>query len=224
MLLGAVALLALLAGVVATAEILRHPPAAGPSLPAPDAGDVRDEVECADLVPPQRGATAPAALRVSSADVHDCPTIFDQRAVIYEGEAVGALLERRDGAWIQLNDDAYGGDLTPLPGHRDFRGANSGVGVFLPPEHVELVDTVGGPGARGDTLRVTGTFHRVDPASGEAGVIRADQAVFVSPGSTTDQQPLRARRIVGMVLALVAVAMTVAFRRSSRRWAGTSRS
>lgn len=216
MLLGAVVLLALLAGVVATAELLRHPPADDPALPATDAGDVRDEVECVDLVPLQRGAPAPAALPVSSVDVHDCPTVYDRRAVIYEGEAVGALLERRDGAWVQLNDDAYGGALTPLPAHRDFRGANSGVGVFLPPELVDLVDTVGGPRARGDTLRVTGTFHRVDPASGEVGVIRADQAVLVSPGTTTDQQPLRARRVVGGLLVLVAAAMMVAFRRSSR--------
>lgn len=222
MLLAAAALLALLAGVVTTAELLRHPPAAGPPAPAPDAGDVRDEVECGGRVPSQRGAPAPAALRVSSADVHDCPTVYDQRAVIYEGEAVGALLDRRDGAWIQLNDDAYGGVLTPLPAHRYFRGANSGVGVFLPPELVDLVDTVGGPRARGDILRVTGTFHRVDPASGEVGVVRADQAVLVSPGTTTDQQPLRARRIVGSLLALVAAAMTVAFRRSSR-WPAPSR-
>lgn len=217
MLLWAVGLLALLAGVVVTAEALRHPPAATPSPPAPDGGDVRDEVVCDDHPPRQRALLARTPVLVSSAELHDCPADYDRSAVIYEGEAVGALLTRRAGAWVQLNDDEYGGALTPLPAHRDFRGANSGVGVYLPGELADLVATVGGPRTRGDVLRVTGTFHRVDPTSGEVAVIRADRAVLTSPGASTEQPPLRARRIVGALLALVAVAVTVATRLSSRR-------
>lgn len=223
MLLATACLLAMLAGVVIAAEALRHPPADAPGPPAPEGGDVRDEVVCDPRLPRPRGAPARAPIRVSSADLHDCPSVHDRRAVVYEGEAVGALLTRRDGAWLQLNDDAYGGVLTPLPAHRDFRGANSGVGVFLAGDLADLVDTVGGPRARGDVLWVTGSFHRVDPTSGEVAVIRADQAVVVSRGAPTDQPPLRARRIVGALLSLVAVGMAVVFRRGSRRWPGPSR-
>lgn len=205
-LLGTLCVLALLVGVVMIAEVLRHPPAVTPGPLEADAGDVRDEISCP-------GTSPRSGPMVSSDELNDCPADYDGRAVVYEGEVVGALLTRRDGAWVQLNDDVYAGDLGPLPAHRDFRGGNAGIGVFLPAGLVDMVEMVGGPAARGDVLRITGVFHRVDPASGEVAVIRANGAEVRSRGAPIVHEPLRDRRIVGGILALLAAAVTVVFRR-----------
>lgn len=220
-LLGALVFLGALGGVIAVSELLRPAPVAVDRTVPPSEGDIRDEVVCPTDLPPDGDSDAPRRagppVSVTSTQLYDCPTVYDGRSVRYTGEVVGALLQRSDGAWTQLNDDLYGGALGPLPTHRDYRGANAGVGVFLPPDIAGRVQTVGGPRARGDVLVIVGTFHRVDPDSREAAVIRADTATVERRGRPIDHEPLRDRRIVGIVLALAAAALTTAHRIETRR-------
>jgi hypothetical protein len=223
-LLGALALFGTLAGVIALSELLRHPPADIDAAIAPDAGDIRDEVVC-PRVPPEEDP-APEALDghrdagpvvdVTSEDLYDCPAVYEGRLVRYEGEVVGALMHRGDGAWTQLNDDLYAGELGPLPTHRGYQGANAGVGVFLPSGLTEEVQTVGGPRARGDVLVVVGIFHRVDPDSREVAIIRADTVAIAGRGQPVDHAPLRDRQITGILLALAAAGLTTAHRIATR--------
>lgn len=220
-LLGALVFLGAIAGVIAVSELLRHPPADVDRAVPPSEGDFRDEIICPDDVPSDdesdtRGEAGPP-VSVSTANLYDCPAVYDGRVVRYAGEVVGALLHRSDGAWTQLNDDLYAGALGPLPTHRDYRGANAGVGVYLPADIVGRVETVGGPRARGDVLVIVGTFHRVDPVSREVAVIRADTAMVERRGHRVDQEPLRNRRIIGILLALAAAGVTAAHRMAIRR-------
>lgn len=224
-LLGALALLAALAAVVGSSELLRHPHGdPSPRIP-PEESDVRDEIVCPDHPPPEEQfegeEVTAAAVPVTSDDLYDCPSLYDGLLVHYQGEVVGALLARGDGVWTQLNDDLYAGAAGPLPTHRDYRGANAGVGVFLPADLAEHVQTVGGPRARGDVLAVVGTFHRIDPQSRDAAVIRAESGRVAQRGQSTDHEPLRNRRIVGVLLALAAAGVTtgrhVAIRRKPLR-------
>ncbi|HVL97950.1 MAG TPA: hypothetical protein VM324_01485 [Egibacteraceae bacterium] len=201
---GALVLVALLAGVVGVAEALRHPHADVQTATLAEMGDVRDEVVCPDAP----AAADDGAVAVGSGELHDCPALYDGLRVRYEGEVVGALLSRRGVAWTQLNDDDYAGVLGPLPAHRVYRGSNAGVGVLLPTGVAEVVEWVGGPAARGDVLVVTGTFHRVDPASREVAVIRADSAVTSRPGGPAPAEPLPARRVLGIVLGIAAAGVT----------------
>jgi hypothetical protein len=219
-LLGLVVLVATLSGVIGISQWLRHPETVEPVTPAPDDGDVRDDLECPH--PPAREGRrthdlrpGPEPVTVDSDDLYDCPASYDRQVVTYEGEAVGAVLHRADGAWAQLNDDAYADLLEPLPAHRQFRGGNAGVGVYLPHELAEEIRHVGGPNYRGDLLEVTGTFYRMDPRSREAAVIIAENGAVLRRGQPIDHAPLRDRQAVGVVLALAAVAVTV-MRRSAR--------
>jgi hypothetical protein len=208
---GALVLLAVLAGVAALAEALRHPPTVAPvELPEED-GDPRDEVVCP--APPDPEGAPP---RVSSNDLYECPHVYDGRAVRYEGEVVGALLRRAEGTWTQLNDDVYAGDLGPLPAHREFRGGNAGVGVLLPHALARGVEWVGGPNARGDVLTVVGTFHLSDPASREVAVIRATEGHVARAGSPIEHAPLSDRRFAGLVLAAAAGIMLLVARYAAR--------
>jgi len=209
-------------GLVGLAEALRldHPPA-GPQTPEVDEGPdpLRDEVVC-DLAAPREGEDREVAAaepelpsEVTSNELYDCPGTWDGRRVRYTGEAVGALLERRDRVWLQLNDDAYAASIGPLPTHRDFRGGNAGVGVHAPPALAARVGTVGGPEARGDLVEVVGIFRRVDPATGEVAVLEVEQLEVVRAGGPLETPSAPARAWVAVLAAVVALGLTVAERR-----------
>lgn len=223
---GAVVVLALLAGIVLLAETLRHPlPGAPPDEPLLEPpADPRVDVTCPppQLQAPPVGERPAIAgpdepVQVTSNALFDCPRSFDGRRVRYEGEAVGAVLERPGGAWVQLNDDVYAGDLGPLPAHRDYRGGNAGLGVFVPADLARQIANVGGPQSRGDHLEVFGVFHRVDPASHEVAVIRAESGLVTTPGGPFDDAPLQDRQVVAVVLGLLAGGLVAAERVTTRR-------
>jgi hypothetical protein len=220
------------AAIVALAEGLRHP---APDLddgmllgPADD--DPRIEVECEDPLP-REGVerppedTAEPTEEVSSNDLYACPGTWDGRAVRYRGEVIGAVLRRADGAWVHLNDDVYADIRGPLPAHRDYRGGNAGVGVFIPHSLAEEISMVGGPAAQGDILEVTGRFHRVEPSSHEAYVIVADGGEPLREGNLVVDPVLRDRQVAAVLLGLLALGIAVLERvvARRRRWGSRGR-
>ena len=54
--------------------------------------------------------------------------------VSFTGEAIGEAMRRGTGAWIHLNDDAYGLEETGK-----LSGTNSGIGVWVASGNVRLV-------------------------------------------------------------------------------------
>jgi hypothetical protein len=212
------------AGIVVLAEVLRHPlpgdAPAVPEQPVPEA-DPRTEVRCEEEPREGRERSAPdddlGVREVTSNELYDCPQTWDGRQVRYRGEVVGAVLHRDGGAWVQLNDDIYGDEAGPLPAHRDYRGGNAGVAAFLPRELAGSIRHVGGPGAEGDVLEVTGTFHRVDPATREVAALRVSSGRIVVDGQTIDHPPLADRRNAAVVLGALAVAAVAAERIVARR-------
>ena len=225
-LLAAVAVMLGLGGIVAMTDLLRHPlPSGGPATPELDApgADPRDPTICEEVAPRegQRRAplrpTAPQEVEdVTSNQLYDCPQTYDGRRVRYRGEVIGAVLERSGGAWVQLNDDVYAETLGPLPAHRDYRGGNAGIGVFIPHALAEQIEFVGGPQTRGDVLEVVGTFHRVGPTA-EVAVIRSAAGEVAEPGEPFADPPLRDRQVAAAIIGALALGLTVAERVASRR-------
>lgn len=209
-------------GLVAMADWLRHDhPAAGPLTPETGEGPdpLREEVEC-DLEQGREGADREEAMsepalpvEVTSNELYDCPQTWDGRSVRYTGEVVGALLQRGEHTWTQLNDDVYADAGAPLPTHRDFRGGNAGVGVRMPTGMAEQVEWIGGPGRHGDVLEVVGTFHRVHEDSGEVAVIVVEDSRMVAAGRELDLPDSPARKWVASLAALVALGVVVVERR-----------
>lgn len=155
--------------------------------------------------------------RVQASQVFRCPAAFEDMPVTFAGEVVGELLPRGDGAWAQINDDAYALEVGPLVGHRERQGFNSGLAVWLPDGLHERVETVGRPAQRGDVVLVRGTIHRTDPDDGGGLTLRADELVVVSEGFTIDDPLHLPQLIVAIVLGLLAVAATVWSRITARR-------
>lgn len=227
-LLGVVVAAAGLIGVATLAEALR-PPFGGDDQVVSGGGDLatdpRDEVDCTlprpreDRPRPPDRMMGPAGpvLEVRSTALVDCPQTFDGLQVRLRGEVVGGVLERDDGAWVQLNDGAYAQPGGPLPFHRLYVGSNSGVGVFLPDEVAEDIDAVGGPDTRGDILTVVGTFHRVDDASAEVAIVRARTGRVVESGGPLHQPLLWDRVVVAAALTVAAGVLVGLERWVSRR-------
>jgi hypothetical protein len=191
------------------------PGLAVPSEPPPD--EVRDR-SCTRghdpvLISELRSALPPDAI-VTSSDVIACPTAYDGRRVRYRGEVVGDVLLRDEGAWILVNDDAYALEVGPLPAHREHRGVNSGLTVWVPDRLLDAMSVTGRPGRRGDIVEVTGRVVRTDPADGGGLTVRATHLELLVPGVVVDE-PLDVPQL-WLALGVLAVAggLTVVRRRA----------
>jgi hypothetical protein len=158
----------------------------------------------------------PAGGRVSSAQIYACPAAYDGLRVTYAGEPVGELLSRRGGVWAQVNDDDYALDVGPISGHRELRGFNSGLSVWLPDGLHEQIGDVGRPGRRGDVLLLTGVLFRADPDDGGGITLRADQLEVLAPAVEVAPPLHRIQAAVAAVLVLLA-ALTAMWSRSARQ-------
>lgn len=155
--------------------------------------------------------------RVKSSAIYECPDLFDGHVVVYIGEVVGDVLRRDGGAWVLMNDDAYALEVGPLQGHREFRGANSGLSVWLPDRLLELVEQPGGPDVRGDVLRLRGIVLRSDPADGGGLTFRAIDGRRIADAVDVDDPLNRPQALAAVLLALAAIGVTVAERNVARR-------
>lgn len=90
---------------------------------------------------------------------------LDGREVTVQGEAVGEVMLRGAYGWVNLND-----------------GTNT-VGVWAPAPLLRRIEHTGRYGWTGDTVRVTGTFFRMDPAHGGELDIHARTLEIVRPGA-----------------------------------------
>lgn len=136
----------------------------------------------------------PADRRVSSAQVLGCPVAFDGRRVTFVGELVGDLLTRDGGAWVLVNDDDYALEVGPLPAHRDRRGTNGGLSVWVPDRLQGRITGLGGPGQRGDLVAIEGLVRRADPADGGGVTLRADRLEVLSPAAPVEE-PLNVAQV-----------------------------
>lgn len=143
--------------------------------------------------------------RLTSAIATACPRLLDGSEVLFVGEVVGDVLRRTGGAWVLVNDDAYALEVGPFGPHRERRGFNAGLAVWLPDGLHETLGEPGRHGRRGDVVSVTGTFLRADPADGGGLSVRATELTVLG-ASTEVEEPLNGPlAIAAAISALVAV-------------------
>ena len=145
--------------------------------------------------------------RLTSAIATACPRLLDGRPVIYLGEVVGDVLRRDGGAWLLVNDDDYALAVGPFGAHRERRGFNGGLAVWVPDGLHEQLGEPGRHGRRGDVIRVKGTFLRTDPDDGGGMTVRADTLTVLEPSVPVEEPlntPLVIAATVGALLATLA--------------------
>ena len=108
-------------------------------------------------------ASASAAPLVDSVSLVEHPDRYDGRIVVFEGEAIGDVMERFDGAWINVNDDAY----SRQGRKRKLAGYNSGQSVLVADKRAaKKIVFLGDYNNRGDIVEVKGVFHKACPDHG----------------------------------------------------------
>lgn len=218
-LLGAGIGLICLVAAIWLAEGLRYP---HPDVDAVVGDRPELQIDCPERIPREgmdrENAELLPELEVRTGDLHECPEHFDAERVRFTGEVVGVPLPRSGGTWVQVNDDDYALDVGPLPTHQDFRGGNSGIGVWLPDDLADRITRSGRWGSIGDIVEVSGTFHRVDPDSGEIAVVHAARLRVEQVGQPVTEDPLRNRQVAAAVLAVLALLLVGVERlRAARR-------
>lgn len=220
-LLAVVVLLSLL--LVMTSALLRATPTAptatlGFDVPTP----LLDEpIRCTRAESAAEIATLATAVRdegrITASLVLACPRLFDGRRVVFVGEVVGDILRRADGAWLQVNDDDYALEVGPVGPHRDLRGSNSGLAVWVPDGLHEDLGAPGRHGTRGAVVQVEGLLLRTDPAAGGSITIRATTLEVLAP-ATTVTEPLHVPLLItAATTAMLALVTTVWSRLRTRR-------
>jgi hypothetical protein len=212
-LLAVVLLLGLLLAM--TTVLLRATPTAPAAIPELDLPTplLDEPIRCTRAESVAEIAALAGALRdegrITSSLVLACPRLFDGREVTFIGEVVGDVLRRTDGAWLQVNDDDYALEVGPVGAHRDLRGSNSGLGVWVPDGLHEELGAPGRHGTRGAIVRIEGVLLRADPDAGGSMTIRATALGVLAPAATVSEPLHVPLAITAVAAALLALTTTV---------------
>lgn len=128
---------------------------------------------------------------VTSTELIENASELDGDTVSYSGEVVGDILYRGDYAWINVSD-----------------GANA-IGIYIPASEAKKIEFAGRYRVVGDTVSLTGTFHRACSEHGGDMDIHADTIEVSAKGYTVADKPSTALLVSAGALFLCAVAGTV---------------
>lgn len=130
------------------------------------------------------GALAEAR-EVTSTDLIENALALDGQTVTYTGEVVGDIMKRGDHTWLNLSD-----------------GSNA-MGVWAETAALGQIAVAGRYGEKGDTVEVTGTFHRACREHGGDLDIHADTLTVLTPGSAVEHDVHWGRLIAAGVFVVL---------------------
>lgn len=130
-------------------------------------------------------AASAAEERFSSVQLIDKAKELDGKKVVYQGEAVTAILKRGEYSWAHVND------------------GNSTLGVWCETSALVPVKLVGDFKHKGDIIEVTGTFHRACYLHGGELDIHADAVAIKETGYDLKQWISVRKLILALALLLL---------------------
>ena len=128
---------------------------------------------------------------VTSNDLIDQAREYDSREVIYTGEVIGDIMARGDHAWINVSD-----------------GSNA-IGIWVKTADMQGIDTAGRYNMHGDTIKVTGVFHRACAEHGGDFDIHADKLELVEKGYAVAHPADPVKTVVACVLFAAAISIAL---------------
>lgn len=120
---------------------------------------------------------------------------WDGHKVVYDGEAITAVMGRGKYAWVNLND-----------------GSNA-IGVWIKASLASEIKNFGDYKNKGDIVEVVGRFHRACPMHGGDLDIHASKILIIKRGGPVEEKLDVRRNIVSVLLFLLAIASVITFRK-----------
>jgi len=157
-------------------------------------------------------AFGPAATRVNGQDVHraairtvssidmiESAALLDGSKVAFSGEAIGQAMERGTMAWVNVGD------------------SGGATGVWMSADSAASIRAFGSYAFLGDSLRITGTFHRACSEHGGDMDIHAEFVELLRPGKRVDHPLDTARLMIAIALSLAAALALMLLRAKDKR-------
>ena len=145
-------------------------------------------------------AASAAATIITSTDCIERAFDLDGQTVLYTGEVIGDVMPRGEYAWVNVSD-----------------GANA-IGVWISKDMLGMISVAGRYGSVGDSLQITGVFHRACQEHGGDMDIHAQQMIVMEVGHAASRPASGMMILAAMLFAgLDVVLLIVYWRRRSPR-------
>jgi len=105
---------------------------------------------------------------------------YDGKTISYKGEVIGEVMVRGDYAWLHVNDGFIA------------------IGIWAPKTMIQDIGYIGDYHKKGDTVEVSGTFHRSCPEHGGDLDIHASKIRKVTSGIPVIQPISRKKVYIGI--------------------------
>jgi hypothetical protein len=119
---------------------------------------------------------------------------YDGETVSYKGEVIGDVMIRGDHAWLHVNDGSIA------------------IGIWAPKTMIQDIGYVGDYHKKGDTIEVSGTFHRICSEHGGDLDIHASEIKKVTSGSLVIQ-PISRKKVYIGISSLILVLLFYALKK-----------
>lgn len=114
---------------------------------------------------------------ISSAELLRHPKEYDKKRIIYQGEVIGDIMERKDFVWINLHD------------------GYAAIGVFIKKETLPSIKFLGSYKVKGDILEVEGIFNASCLEHGGDIDIHGERVKIIKEGGLREEKILISRKI-----------------------------
>lgn len=170
--------------------------ACAPALAFADDGDDEDD---SNLINPQQRPDSSFIYDSSIVDLSNADSYYDKQTVQITGEAVGDIIDARDGmVWVTLAEASS--------------SSNASVAVLMTRESASHIDTLGRYGTTGTMLQVRGLFHLACPEDQGLSDVHATSVAVVTKGSHHANEFRPEAFAVGAALTVVGFALMGLFR------------
>jgi len=140
----------------------------------------------------------------TSSDLLNNAKQYDGKTVNYKGEIIGDVMIRGDHAWLHVNDGSIA------------------IGIWAPKTMIQDIGYVGDYHKKGDTVEVSGTFHRSCSEHGGDLDIHASEIKKITSGSSVIQ-PISRKKVYIGTFSLILVLLFYALKKFFQSRGDTSR-
>ena len=122
---------------------------------------------------------------VSSTELIENADIYDGKEIVYEGEAIGEIRQREDGAWVNVYD------------------GQTCIGVWMTKEIATIIKYLGSYKIQGDVIQIEGVFNKACPEHGGDLDIHATSLRKIKPGWVKQEKLIPAKRNLLIILSVI---------------------